>query len=74
MTVTFILAYLLMFLTSSQQLSMATSMFQYVAAGGKYIIYLPAWLVIMVLVLIPLSQVRTLRSVFWINLFNVLIL
>ncbi len=71
MTVTFILAYLLMFLTSSQQLSMAASMFQYVAAGGKYIIYLPAWLVIMVLVLIPLSQVRTLRSVFWINLFNV---
>ena len=26
---------------------------------------------ITVLVLIPLSQVRTLRSVFWINLFNV---
>ena len=71
MTVTFILAYLLMFLTSSQQLSMAASMFQYVAAGGKYIIYLPAWLVIMVLVLIPLSQVRTLRSVFFFNIFNV---
>ena len=75
MSVTFFLAYGLMFLTSGQQLSMAGTMFQTAFSGCFDVtLYKPTWMCVMAAGLIPLSQVRTIKNIFPVNLVNVVFL
>ena len=50
---------------------MAANTFQLAVFGDyDYQICKPAWQVIMLLGLVPLAQLRALKSVYWLNLFN----
>ena len=72
MGATFILAYGLMFMTSSQQLSMAGTMFQTAFSGCFDVtLYKPTWMCVIAAVLIPLSQLRTIRMLWPLNTGNV---
>ena len=73
MFLTFVLSYGLVFTTLSQQLSMGANIFNYVMGRGALVdVHKVIWLAIMACVLIPMSQLRALKSLFWINLVNVI--
>ena len=71
MGVTFFLAYGLMFLTTTQQIAMAAASFQDATWDGKSYYHRPVMLLFLALAMIPLAQIRTLKSVLWYNIFNI---